>query len=45
MLELRGVIIFGIQDGLVAWSRMYLDPVEQGLSLDDLPRIPLPTPG
>ena len=36
MLELRGVIIFGIQDGRVAWSRMYLEPVEQGLSLDEL---------
>jgi ketosteroid isomerase-like protein len=37
MLELRGVIIFGIQDGLVAWSRMYLEPVEQeGVPLSDL---------
>jgi ketosteroid isomerase-like protein len=37
MLELRGVIIFGVQDGLVAWSRMYLEPVEQeGLTLDEL---------
>ena len=36
-LELRGVIIFGIQDGLVAWSRMYLEPVEQeGMPLSDL---------
>ena len=39
MLELRGVIIFGIQDGQVAWSRMYLEPVEQeGLSLSELTR-------
>jgi ketosteroid isomerase-like protein len=30
MLELRGVIIFGVQAGRVAWSRMYLEPVEQG---------------
>jgi ketosteroid isomerase-like protein len=45
MLEIRGVIIFGIQDGLVAWSRMYLEPVEQGLSLDDLARIGPPPPG
>ena len=45
MLELRGVIIFGIEDGLVAWSRMYLEPVEQGLSLDDLARIAPPPPG
>ena len=29
MLELRGVIIFGVRDGLVAWSRMYVEPVEQ----------------
>jgi ketosteroid isomerase-like protein len=29
MLELRGVIIFGVQDDQVAWSRMYLEPVEQ----------------
>lgn len=29
MLEIRGVIIFGIRDGRVAWSRMYLEPVEQ----------------
>jgi hypothetical protein len=28
-MELRGVIIFGIQDERVAWSRMYLEPVEQ----------------
>jgi len=39
MLELRGVIIFGLQDGLVAWSRMYFEPVELGLSLDDLERM------
>jgi ketosteroid isomerase-like protein len=45
MLELRGVIIFGIEDGLVAWSRMYLEPVEQGLSLEDLARIGPPPPG
>ena len=45
LLELRGVIIFGVEDGLVAWSRMYLEPVEQGLSLDDLARIAPPPPG
>jgi ketosteroid isomerase-like protein len=28
MLELRGVIIFGVQAGRVAWSRTYLEPVE-----------------
>ena len=44
-LELRGVIIFGIQDGLVAWSRMYMEPVEhEGVPLSDLvgvgPKLP-----
>jgi ketosteroid isomerase-like protein len=29
MLELRGVIILGVQAGRVAWSRTYLEPVEQ----------------
>jgi ketosteroid isomerase-like protein len=29
-LEIRGVIIFGVRDGRVAWSRMYLEPVEEG---------------
>jgi ketosteroid isomerase-like protein len=36
MLELRGVIIFGIEGDKVAWSRMYMEPVEQGLSLGDI---------
>jgi len=45
MLELRGVIIFGIQDGQVAWSRMYLEPVEQGLTLDDLAGVSPRHPG
>jgi ketosteroid isomerase-like protein len=37
MLELRGVIIFGIQDDQVAWSRMYLEPVEhEGKPLGEL---------
>ena len=46
MLELRGVIIFGLQDGLVAWSRMYLEPVEQeGLTLDDLAGVAPRRPG
>jgi ketosteroid isomerase-like protein len=45
MLELRGVIIFGIQDGQVAWSRMYMEPVEQGLTLDDLAGVTPRHPG
>jgi len=36
MLELRGVIIFGLEGDKVAWSRMYMEPVEAGLTLDDL---------
>ena len=46
MLELRGVIIFGVQDDRVAWSRMYLEPVEQeGLSLSELAGIAPRPPG
>jgi ketosteroid isomerase-like protein len=36
-MEIRGVIIFGERDGRVAWSRMYLEPVEDaGRSLQGL---------
>ena len=36
-MEIRGVIIFGVRDGRVAWSRMYLEPVEDaGRSLEGL---------
>ena len=46
MLELRGVIIFGVQDGQVAWSRMYLEPVEQeGFSLNELAGVEPRPPG
>ena len=45
MLELRGVIIFGVQDDQVAWSRMYVEPVEQGLSLDDMAGVAPRPPG
>jgi ketosteroid isomerase-like protein len=46
MLELRGVIIFGVQDDQVAWSRMYLEPVEQeGLTLDGLAGVEPRAPG
>ena len=45
-LELRGVIIFGVQDGQVAWSRMYMEPVEQeGLSLGELMGVARRPPG
>lgn len=46
MLELRGVIIFGVQDGQVAWSRMYLEPVEiEGLPLNELAGVGPRPPG
>ena len=46
MLELRGVIIFGVQEGQVAWSRMYLEPVEQeGLTLNELAGVEPRPPG
>jgi ketosteroid isomerase-like protein len=46
MLELRGVIIFGVQDDRVAWSRMYVEPVEQeGLTLDELAGVARRPPG
>ena len=44
LLELRGVIIFGVRDGRVAWSRMYMEPVEQmGKPLPGFVE-PVPTP-
>jgi hypothetical protein len=45
MLELRGVIIFGLQDDRVAWSRMYMEPVEQALTLDDMAGVGSRKPG
>lgn len=27
---MRGVIILGVQEGLVAWARFYLEPVQEG---------------
>jgi len=45
MLEIRGVIIFGIQDDQVAWSRMYLEPVEhEGNTLAQLVAAQPPPP-
>ena len=44
-LELRGVFIFGLRDGRVAWSRMYFEPVEQaGSPLPGFLAVPLPPP-
>jgi len=27
---MRGVVIFGVADGLAAWARFYLEPVQEG---------------
>jgi len=27
---MRGVVIFGVADGLVTWARFYLEPVQEG---------------
>jgi hypothetical protein len=44
MLELRGVIVFGVRGSRVAWSRMYLEPVErEGAPLAAFVQ-PLPAP-
>lgn len=28
--EMRGTIVLGSEDGLIAWGRLYMEPVEQG---------------
>lgn len=30
MHTMRGVVIFGVRDGLAAWARFYLEPVQAG---------------
>lgn len=42
LLELRGVIIFGVRGQRVAWSRMYFEPVE--FEGSPLPRFVAPVP-
>jgi hypothetical protein len=38
-LEMRGVTVFGIQDDLIAWGRLYMEPVEQtGEGIDHVVR-------
>lgn len=32
---MRGVIIFGVDDGLASWARFYLEPVEQAGGSND----------
>ena len=27
---MRGIVIFGVEDGLIDWARFYLEPVEAG---------------
>lgn len=35
MLDMRGVIIFGIDDGLIAWARLYMEETESnGAGID-----------
>jgi ketosteroid isomerase-like protein len=33
--EMRGVIVFGVRDGLASWARFYLEPVDDGTSTVD----------
>lgn len=34
-LQMAGVIVMGISDGLIAWGRLYIEPVEQsGAGID-----------
>lgn len=36
---MRGVVIFGVEDGLAAWARFYLEPVQEGAGrVDDFVR-------
>ena len=42
---MRGVVIFGVSDGLVAWARFYLEPVQEAAgSVDEAVRHQV-TPG
>jgi hypothetical protein len=29
-MAMAGVMIFGVQDGAIAWARLYVEPIEQG---------------
>jgi ketosteroid isomerase-like protein len=33
-LDMAGVIMFGVRDGLVASARLYVEPVEEGAGID-----------
>ncbi len=37
--QMRGVILFGVRDGVAAWARFYLEPVDgDSGSVDDAVR-------
>jgi len=29
-----GVIVFGVRDELIAWARLYIEPIEQGAGIE-----------
>jgi hypothetical protein len=34
---MRGVIVTGIQHGLIAWGRLYMEPIEEaGANIDEM---------
>ena len=33
-LEMAGVIVFSVRDGLIAWARLYVEPVEHGEGIE-----------
>ena len=34
-LQMAGVIVMGIRDGLIAWGRLYVEPIEEsGAGID-----------
>ena len=33
-LDMAGVVIFGIRDDLIAWARLYVEPVEEGEGIE-----------
>jgi hypothetical protein len=36
---MRGAIVLGIEDGHIAWGRLYMEPVEQdGADIDEMVR-------
>jgi ketosteroid isomerase-like protein len=37
--EMRGVIVVGVEDGTIAWGRLFMEPVEQdGVDIDTMVR-------